>query len=64
MIGTNTRQLAKLFGKPPNEVEGLDELMIRLGDTVGLSFARRLERRIVGLANTMRNEDVLFFVKN
>jgi SAM-dependent methyltransferase len=64
VIGTNTQQLAKLFGKPPNEVEGLDDLMIRLGDTVGLSFARRLERRIVGLANTMRNEDVLFFVKN
>ena len=64
VIGTNTQQLAKLFGKPPNEVEALDELMIRLGDTVGLRLARRLERRIVGLANTMRNEDVLFFVKN
>lgn len=59
VIGTNTQQLGKLFGKPPNEVEGLDELMIRLGATVGFKFVR-----IVGLANTMRNEDVLFFVKS
>jgi hypothetical protein len=64
IIGTNTQQLSKLFGKPPNEVEGLDELMIRLGLPVGLSFAQRFERRIVGLANTMRNEDVLFLVKS
>ena len=63
VIGTNTQQLGKLFGRSPNEVEGLDELMIRLGVAVGLSFARRFERRIVGLANTMRNEDVLLLVR-
>src|SRR5207249_2561146 len=64
VIGTNTQQLGKLFGKPPNEVEGLDELMIRLGASVDLNFLRRFERRITGLANTMRNEDVLLFAKS
>jgi hypothetical protein len=64
VIGTNTRQLGKLFGKLPSEVEGLDELMIRLNAAVGLNFVRRFERRIVGLANTMRNEDVLLFTKS
>ncbi len=48
----------------PSEVEGLDELMIRLNAAVGLNFVRRFERRIVGLANTMRNEDVLLFTKS
>ena len=64
VIGTNTQQLGKLFGKSPNEVEGLDELMIRLGAAVDLNFLRRFERRITGLANTMRNEDILLFAKS
>lgn len=63
VVGTNCNQLAKLFGKSPCDVEGLDELMIRISEGAGLSFIRRFERRIVGMGNTMRNEDILLFQK-
>lgn len=64
VIGTNSNQLGKLLGKSPDEVEGLDELTIRLSEGTGLSFIRRFERRIVGMTNTMRNEDILLFRKS
>lgn len=63
VIGTNSNQLGKLFGKAPDQVEGLDEVMIRLAEAAGMTFVRRFERRIVGLANTMRDEDILLFRK-
>lgn len=63
VIGTNSNQLGKLFGKDPDQVDGLDKVMIRLAEVVGMNFVRRFERRIVGLANTMRDEDILLFRK-
>ena len=61
VIGTNRNQLGKVFGKDPGQVDGLDAVMIRLAESVGMMFVRRFERRIVGLANTMRDEDILLF---
>lgn len=63
VIGTNSNQLGKVFDKDPQQVEGLDALMIQLAASASLTFERRFERRIVGLANTMRDEDILFFRK-
>jgi hypothetical protein len=63
VIGTNRNQLGKVFGKDPDQVDGLDDVMIRLADSAGMDFVRRFERRIVGLANTMRNEDILLLRK-
>lgn len=63
IIGTNSQQLGKLLNKSPQDVQGLDDLTIDLGQAAGLSFSRRLNRRIVGLANTMRDEDILVFSK-
>ena len=63
VIGTNRNQLGKVFNQDPAEVEGLDLQMIRLAEAVGLNFVRRFERRIVGLANTMRDEDILLLRK-
>lgn len=63
IIGTNNQQLGKLLNQSPHEVQGLDDLTIELAQAVGLSFSRRLSRRIVGLANTMRDEDILVFSK-
>lgn len=64
IIGTNNQQLAKVFDKTPEEVEGLDESLINLAKSHDLIFHRRLPRRIVGLANTMRNEDILIFQRS
>jgi hypothetical protein len=61
VIGTNRNQLGKLFGKDPDEVDGLDAVTIRLAESSRMHFERRFERRIVGLANTMRDEDILLF---
>ncbi|HTF42428.1 MAG TPA: hypothetical protein VK641_00950 [Terriglobales bacterium] len=63
VIGTNRNQLGEVFDQDPAEVEGLDLQMIRLAEAVGLKFTRRFERRIVGLANTMRDEDILLLQK-
>ncbi|HEX9045783.1 MAG TPA: DNA methyltransferase [Verrucomicrobiae bacterium] len=63
VIGTNSNQLGKVLGKSPELVEGLDVLMINLAKEGGLTFVRRFERRIVGLANSMRDEDILLFRK-
>jgi ubiquinone/menaquinone biosynthesis C-methylase UbiE len=63
IIGTNNQQLGKLLNQSPHDVQGLDDLTIELAQAAGLSFSRRLSRRIVGLANTMRDEDILVFSK-
>jgi hypothetical protein len=63
IIGTNRNQLGKLLGEDPDQVEGLDELIIRIAGNSRMTLVRRLERRIVGLANTMRSEDILLFEK-
>lgn len=63
VIGTNRNQLGKVFGKAPEEVDGLDAVMIRLAESAGMPFVRRFKRSIVGLANTMRDEDILLFRK-
>jgi hypothetical protein len=59
VIGTNNRQIAKAIGKSPEEVEGLDELILKIAGSFGFRLARRLPRKIVGMSNTMRNEDIL-----
>ena len=63
VIGTNSNQLGKVFGKEPEEMDGLDAVIIRLAESSGLSFVRCFERRIVGLANTMREENIVLFRK-
>lgn len=63
VIGTNRNQLGKLFRKESDQVKGLDDMMIRFAEFAGMNFVRRFERRIVGLANTMREEDILLFRK-
>ena len=63
VIGTNNQQIAKALGKTPEEIEGLDELVVSLADSSGFQLARRLPRKIVGMSNTMRNEDILMLTK-
>ena len=64
VIGTNNQQIAKVLGKSPEEVEGLDELILKISETFGFRLVRRLPRKIVGMSNTMRNEDILILRKD
>jgi hypothetical protein len=63
IIGTNRNQLGKLMNLSPDSVPGLDELMIDLSGTVGMTLERQMTRQIIGISNTMRNEEILLFKK-
>jgi hypothetical protein len=59
VVGTNNNQLSKIMGVPPNEVQGIDEILTELGSQRGLQLVRKLNRQITGMANTMRTEYIV-----
>ncbi len=59
LVGTNNNQLSKIFGVSPDEVKGIDELLVELGKPYGLHLIRKLSRQITGMANTMRTEFIV-----
>lgn len=63
IIGTNRNQLGKVMNLPPENVRGLDELVIDLSHRVGMRLERQITRQILGISNTMRNEEILMFRK-
>ncbi|MDD2348011.1 MAG: DNA methyltransferase [Kiritimatiellae bacterium] len=63
IVGTNTNQLSKILKQSPREVEGLDEMLVRMGKEYGLSLVRTMRRSIVGMSNTMRHEQILILQK-
>lgn len=62
VIGSNSSQLARALDKKPDDVS-LQDSLIEMAEHTGLRLQRRIPRQIVGMANTMRNEDILFFAK-
>ncbi len=63
IVGTNSNQIGKILKQPPDEVEGLNEVLVRMGQDRGLSLIRTMHRSIVGMSNTMRREQILLFQK-
>ena len=59
VVGTNKNQLSKIFGISPDEVKGIDELLVEIGKAHGLNLTRKLSRQITGMANTMRTEFIV-----
>jgi hypothetical protein len=59
VVGTNNNQLGKIMGVSPNDVQGIDEMLIELGSQYGLQLVRKLNRQITGMANTMRTEFIV-----
>lgn len=59
VVGTNNNQLSKILGIPPEDVPGIDEMLIDLGASHGLQLVRKLTRQISGMANTMRTEFIV-----
>lgn len=64
IVGTNTNQLSKIFEVSPDEVKGIDELLVKLGKPHGLHLIRRLGRQITGMANTMRTEFIVMLQRS
>ena len=59
VVGTNNNQLSKILDVSPDEVKGIDELLVELGKPHGLNLIRKLSRQITGMANTMRTEFIV-----
>jgi len=64
VVGTNNNQLSKIFEVPPDEVKGIDELLVELGKPHGLHLIRKLSRQITGMANTMRTEFIVMLQRS
>ena len=64
IVGTNSNQIGKILKQSPGEVEGLDEMLERIGQERGLSLVRTMQRSIIGMSNTMRREQILFLKKD
>lgn len=62
VIGSNSNQLARALDKKPEDVS-LQNYIIDMAQNTGFRLERRIPRQIVGMANTMRNEDILFLAK-
>lgn len=64
IVGTNSNQLGKVLGIPPDQVRGLHEILTDLAADRDLKLVRELSRSIVGMSNTMRKEYILIFRKD
>lgn len=63
VVGTNDNQLNKALKVPADEVTGLHRILRSEAETVGFSFSIEIPRSIKGMANTMREEFIVFLRK-
>lgn len=63
VVGTNNNQLGKVLKVPADQVTGLHEILRKEAESVGFSFAAEIARSIKGMANTMRDEYIVFLRK-
>jgi len=66
VVGSNSSQLASALGVPEEDPAarfGIESRLIQLGGEVGLSLELEIRRLIVGMANSMREEHILFLRK-
>ena len=63
IIGTNDSQLSRALKIPKENVSGLNKVIINIGLSKGLSHVRSLQRQIIGMANTMRQEYIVILQK-
>jgi hypothetical protein len=48
---------------PPEDVPGIDQLMVELAAGHGLTLLRKISRQITGMATTMRSEFIVMLQK-
>ncbi len=63
VVGTNNNQLSKVLGTAPENVTGIDEMIVDWANPYGLQQVRKLSRQIKGMSNTMRTEYIVFLQK-
>lgn len=63
VVGTNNNQLGKVFKVPADQVTGLNQILRGEAESIGFSFSTEIPRSIKGIANTMRDEFIVFLRK-
>jgi SAM-dependent methyltransferase len=63
VVGTNSNQIGKALKVPADEVTGLHQVLRDEAESIGFSFALEIPRSIKGMANTMRDEYIVFLRK-
>ncbi len=63
VIGTNRNQISKALHIAEGQVQGLDELVRQLAHESGLAFIQQIDRPVLGLTNTMREEHIVLLQK-
>jgi hypothetical protein len=63
VVGTNSNQLSKVLKQPADQVTGLHKVLRDVAESVGFSFSAEIPRAIKGIANTMREEYIVFLKK-
>lgn len=63
VVGTNSNQLGKALKVAADEVTGLNQILRSEAEAVGFSFITEIPRSIKGMANTMRDESIVFLRK-
>ena len=63
VVGTNSNQLGKVFKVPADEVTGLNQILRDVAESIGFLFTTEIPRSIKGIANTMRDEFIVFLRK-
>ncbi|PTN34441.1 hypothetical protein C6366_12595 [Desulfonatronum sp. SC1] len=63
IVGTNSNQLGKVLGLPPENVPGLHSVLAEMAEGHGFRLVKEMSRPITGLSNTMRREYILMLEK-
>jgi DNA modification methylase len=63
VVGTNNNQLGKVLKVSPDEVTGLNLILRSQAEAARFTFINEMPRSIKGMANTMREEFIIFLHK-
>jgi ubiquinone/menaquinone biosynthesis C-methylase UbiE len=63
VVGTNSNQLGKVLKISADQVIGLNQILRTEAEAIGFAFTTEIPRSIKGIANTMRDEFILFLSK-
>jgi hypothetical protein len=63
VVGTNNNQLGRVLQVPAAQVTGLHRILRQEAESLGFSFSTEIPRTIKGIANTMREEFIVFLRK-
>ena len=63
VVGTNNNQLGKVLKVSPDEVTGLNLILRSQAEAARFTFINDIPRSIKGIANTMREEFIIFLHK-